>query len=208
MFSWMEMRGATMFSWMDWYALLKKYTEREGNCLVPRSHIEEGKNLGRWVDAQRQTFKTGAMMVRQNELLDELGFCYDVYESKWLMRYNELKSYMKEHGHGFVPKGATTKRLYRWIKNQRMSRKQMPPHRKKLLDEIEFIWDVRTHRWESFYNLLQRFAEREGHYDVPARHKEDGELLGKWCANQKRLNKEGKLTQERYQKLKDLGVEW
>ncbi|KAL3903682.1 MAG: hypothetical protein SGILL_010354, partial [Bacillariaceae sp.] len=162
-----EMGG--MFSWMDWYGLLKKYTEREGNCLVPVKppHIEEGRTLGLWVSTQRQAFKTGAMTVRQKELLDELEFCYDV-------------------------------QLYRWVDTQRLLKglQQLQPHREQLLDEIGFIWDAQAYRWERSYNLLQRFAEREGHCNVPVRHKEDGEFLGKWLGNQKKVNKEGKLTQE------------
>ena len=53
-----------------------------------------------------------------------------------------------------------------------------------------------------------KFKEREGHCRVPQKHVEDGENLGKWLSQQKQVHGKGELYPERYDKLKELGVEW
>lgn len=206
----MEMGGNNMFSWMDWYALLKKYFDREGDCLVHKDHVEEGKHLGRWVGKQRKSFQTGGMTVRQKGLLDDIGFCWDVYESTWLAQYNELRSYWEHTGHCFLSSGTASNTLLRWIDTQRQAMKnhKIKPHRKQLLDEIEFIWDGQAYRWERNYDLLKRFADREGHCNVPQRHKEDGEPLGKWLFNQMRFFAVEALEKSRQKRLEELGVTW
>ena len=206
----MEISGNNMFSWMDWYALLEKYKEREGDCLVPKDHVEEGKNLGRWVGMQRENLKTGGMTVKQKELLDDIGFCWDVLESQWLARYNELRSYWEKNGHCFLPSGSVSPSLFRWVDTQRreMKKENMKPYRKQLLDEIGFIWDARAYRWERNFDLLKRFVEREGHCNVPSRHKEDGEPLGKWLGNQKGFFAIGTLDKSRQKRLEEIGVDF
>merc|ERR1712238_363749 len=39
--------------WENSFNLLVKYKEREGHCNVPKSHKENGINLGNWLDKQR-----------------------------------------------------------------------------------------------------------------------------------------------------------
>ena len=58
------------------------------------------------------------------------------------------------------------------------------------------------------FNLLVKFKEREGHCRVPQKHVEDGENLGKWLSQQKQVHGKGELYPERYDKLKELGVDW
>ena len=67
--------GANILSWDDWYALLKKYREREGDCLVSRDHFKEGNNLGDWVWNQRRWRRK--IPIEWLEKLDEIDFCWD-----------------------------------------------------------------------------------------------------------------------------------
>ncbi len=68
------------------------------------------------------------------------------------------------------------------------------------------VWNNR--KWMHKFNLLVKFKEREGHCRVPDKHKEDDENLGYWLSKQKYGHSKGKLDPERYDKLKELGVEW
>ena len=39
--------------WENYFALLLKYKDSGGDCNVPFSHKEDGKNLGKWLSHQR-----------------------------------------------------------------------------------------------------------------------------------------------------------
>ena len=70
------------FEWANWvnvpweerFDLLNQFKEREGHCSVPRSHKEDGANLGTWVNSQRQAKKTGKLAPDRQKMLEEVGF--------------------------------------------------------------------------------------------------------------------------------------
>ena len=63
----------------DGLRLLRQYVKREGNCLVPRKHQEDGFKLGEWVIHQRQS--ESKMPVAWRQKLDESGFVWSLRES-------------------------------------------------------------------------------------------------------------------------------
>ena len=81
-------------------------------------------------------------------------------------------------------------------------------NREQKLNDIGVSWYYVNDRWEDMYNLLVQFKEREGHLNVPYRHKEDGENLGYWLAFQRQLEKKEVLQADRRAKLDVLGVVW
>jgi len=77
------------------------------------------------------------------------------------------------------------------------------------LEDIGVVWDLkRKQQWENNFNLLVKYKDHEGHYNVPQKHKEDGQNLGQWLANQRLAKKKDKLEKVRKQRLDDLGVVW
>lgn len=60
--------------WEQNFAALKKFYTRVGNCSVPRSHIEDGMNLGGWLKKQRQ--KKSKLAQYKIKRLDALGFVW------------------------------------------------------------------------------------------------------------------------------------
>ena len=56
--------------------------------------------------------------------------------------------------------------------------------------------------------MLVQYRDREGHSDVPQRHEEDGEKLGRWLMNQRRAHTTGKLEADREKQLNSIGVSW
>jgi hypothetical protein len=61
-------------TWDKMFALLRQYKRREGHCIVPQSHKEDGANLGTWVTAQRHLEKSGKLVPDRQQLLDDFGF--------------------------------------------------------------------------------------------------------------------------------------
>lgn len=68
-------------------------------------------SLGAFVHYMRLYHKTGKLSETQNASLTELGFDFDVKESAWNTRYEELKAYKEENGHFFVPYSENSVRL-------------------------------------------------------------------------------------------------
>ena len=62
-------------------------------------------------------------------------------------------------------------------------------------------------RWMQRYNELKEFKENFGHVSV-TRVTKDYQQLGNWVADQRRKFRKGKLTEEQFHLLNDLGMEW
>jgi hypothetical protein len=211
----MELVGTNnVFPWMGWYALLKRYKDREGNCLVPEDHVEEGKNLGRWTSMQRDALRTGGMTIGKKQRLDEIGFIWDVRAYKWERSFGLLERFAEREGHCDVPQRHEEdgEPLGKWLEYQRTRFRKgtLEISRQMRLEELGVILNFQANdrQWVRNFNLLVKFKEREGHCNVPTKHKEDGKNLGYWLIRQKQAHANGTLDPERYQKLKKLDVEW
>ena len=104
-----------------------------------------------------------------------------------------------------------------WLANNRNRRDTLDAYRAEKLEEYFRTWipirpdsgaEPDEERWEDMLNLLLQFKEREGHLDVPKRHKEDGENLGVWLSWQRSSQKRGVLDEYRENRLNDIGVSW
>ena len=166
---------------MDRHDQLKEYKEKHGNTLVP---VRFGQ-LGCWVANQRQARKRAELSDEQIELLDEIGF--DWGESRgaqtpWMERLKELEAYEEKHGDTLVPAGFG--QLGCWVANQRRARRrgELSEERIGLLDEIGFVWNVRTEQWNINYKKIVAFKNKHGHTNVS---KEDDRKLYQWCRYQR-----------------------
>jgi superfamily II DNA or RNA helicase len=194
----------------DWEAgfdYLKRYYQRVGHCNVPQQHKENGYPLGNWVSVQR--LKKDKLSPERLHRLEELGFIWDAREAAWEEGFYHLKLYKESEGHCNVPVRHKDKdgfALGQWVSVQRLS-KTLSQERRKRLDELGFVWDLREAAWEDGFYHLKLYKEREGHCNVPVHHKEeDGFALGQWVNNQ-RARKDN-LTEKRRRRLEDIGFVW
>ncbi|MDC0913648.1 helicase associated domain-containing protein, partial [Paracoccaceae bacterium] len=63
-------------AWEEGFNKLLQFHEREGNCLVPAKHIEDGYKLGTWVGKQRD--RKDKLSENRIKKLDALGFVWAV----------------------------------------------------------------------------------------------------------------------------------
>ena len=68
-----------------------------------------------------------------------------------------------------------------WVVTQRQGYKnnRLSEHRKKLLDEMGFMWDPLHSSWEQNLLLLRRFREEKCHCLVPEEYEVEGVRLGR-----------------------------
>mmetsp|Transcript_30841 Transcript_30841/g.31355 ORF Transcript_30841/g.31355 Transcript_30841/m.31355 type:complete len:98 (+) Transcript_30841:348-641(+) len=89
-----------------------------------------------------------------------------------------------------------------------MNKGQLDTVKQKQLEDIGVVWDVLQQQWENYYNLLVKYNKRKDHCNVPDKHEEDGEKLGKWLSNQRTANKKGKINTDLIKRLNEVGVVW
>jgi len=137
-------------------------------------------------------------------------------------KLQHLRAYVKKHGHAYVTRHHTLKNDFKigpWVANQRNRFKHgvLSKERQDALESIpEWTWTGKhgniggvSRGWLESYGRLKEYVEREGHANVPSRHKtKDGYSLGAWV-NRQRHQGDTKLTKEQTDLLEQLpGWSW
>src|SRR6202007_996324 len=87
-----------------------------------------------------------------------------------------------------------------WIAEQSAERRNLSPERVAQLEALPgWSWTVSQDVWDERYELVRKFAKREGHARVPQSYVENGVNIGKWVSVQRA--KRDKLVPERRAKL-------
>lgn len=151
--------------WDEKYGELLTYKAEHGDTNVP---LRYETNLGAWVVNQRIVRKKGLLSTERIKRLDEIYFLWDTMASQWENMFNELIDYKAQHGHVNVPVNDSTP-LGNWVSNQRKNLKsgELDSDRKKRLEEIGFVWNVRDTKWEEGFNELLSYKAEHGDANVP-----------------------------------------
>jgi len=144
--------------WLAKFELLKKYKEKQGDCLVPRSD----PYLGRWVRDQRTQYnyfkqeKKSYMTQERIGMLNSIGFVWDASARRsqpkndvWMSKFEMLKKYKEKHGDFLVPR--SDPHLGYWVSNQRKQYNYFKQEKKSfltqerigMLNSIGFVWNTR-----------------------------------------------------------------
>jgi Helicase associated domain len=216
--------------WYEGYCLLQDYRTKFGNTLVPRNFqnikkfassqdigssvsdicsYEKLSKLGRWVGAQRKSFKKGGLEKFKVYALNQLGFDFDPAETRWKSQYQLLVKFVQENGHARVPynygaksdkKEASTDSdpsvdsddapLGAWIKRQQHqykrfqegNRTELTLERIRLLNDVGMVWNRREASWMDHMKELQQFKSIHGHINIQSK---DNAGLGEWLRDQR-----------------------
>lgn len=225
-------------SWQKHFLAVKAFKKRMGHCNVPRNWVED-VTLANWVHSQRgqyRNLKEGRASTLTPERVSELehiGFEFKIRKTSigvsWETRYDQMKRFYKKEGHCLLSKSECKNdediALVEWAYRQKNEYRKMLKNqscvmneeRKKLLDEIEFVWDNKNEEdedWERCYEALLDFKKLRGHCDVPADY-EEHPGLAQWVAeqrkeyyNKRRRNGVSKMTERQLMSLREIGFLW
>ena len=147
---------------------LKQFLLQNGHCYIPNS--KDYQDLYGWTIIIKQSRpRLSKELVVELEALNFDWKMYGSKDMKWLSAYYELKNYKAQHGHCKVPKVyKENKYLGAWVSIQRGQEKKMPTYRKKLLNEIGFLWKrdikkLKEQDWDRKFNDLKKFKQKYGH---------------------------------------------
>jgi len=192
--------------WEEGFGYLLRYAECEGHTRVPKDHVAEGYRLGAWVSKQRSR-KRGLGCDRIRRLEELPGWIWNTKTDQWDEGFNYLLRFVEREGHTRVPHDhvADGYRLGRWVIKQRSRKGTLGADRIRRLEELPgWVWNTHAAQWEEGFGYLLRYAEREGHTRVPAKHVEDGYKLGQWVGVQRTTYGKGTLEFERIGRLEKL----
>ena len=187
----------------DWdrrFQQLEEYKEKHGDCLVPHGYSED-PSFAEWIHRQRTTYVALKKSKKPNPLIQErmdrlaaIDFNFTVHSDKWMEHYLLLKKYREDNGDCKVPTHfKDVPKLGRWVHTQRHQRKLqqkgeqscMTDERVKLLDDLDFDWEIRPSlerarvTWDQRFKELCAYKEEHGDFFV-----KDQPLQG-WAIEQK-----------------------
>ena len=202
------------FRWEEMYQALLDYKNKHGHCRVPLNYADNPK-LGRWVGHQRRMYKKGKLDQDKIKRLEILGFVWKKVLGKsadiqWELMCQELINYRKAFGNCNVSSGYMEKqKLGRWVGTQRQLHRKgkLDSNRAELLEKVGFIWDTSASTWEEMFLELIDYKKQNGDCCVPAGYEVNPKLYN-WVGTQKNLYKRGRLSQNRIERLEELGFEW
>lgn len=192
--------------WEEGFRYLKQFHDREGHCRVFAKQIDNEFPLGSWVVRQRKTRESLTQDRRQR--LEALGFMWDPVTELWDEGYRHLKQFYDREGHCrvYARRQESNFRLGSWVSLQRMNKNKLSSLNLQKLEDLSFVWDPMTDQWEQGLRYLKEFQAREGHCSVPDIWLENKFSLGKWVGKQRA--KKSDLSEDRLQRLEDLGFVW
>ena len=205
--------------WKHKYHCLLSFQKENHHCFVPCSY-EKDASLGMWVAKQRILKAEGRIPEKRKELLDEIGFVWQVdvadessrNQKQWEAIFDRLVKFKEANDHCRVPRTyAEDPELGQWAHSQRQRAmdQALDPRRAQRLDTIGFNWD-RTpmeKRWNDKFERLQIYQREHGNCLVPADFEGDTEL-GRWVKRQRDNYRDRKLLPDRRLQLDEIGFCW
>ena len=169
--------------WNSMYAKARLYKELNNDFDVTGDD-DDSKKLRTWLTRQRTKLKSDALSKSQKELLDQIGFDWDVLDERWEESFAALEKIYRERSTCELPDEPEFFKLNIWIKNQRQNYRKgkLSPARLAKLKRINFIWNTRDSSWMGFYQRLEEFKQLHGDCNVPEGYKADPKLAA-WVSN-------------------------
>ena len=194
--------------WEEWFAALKTYKERYGDCNVPVGWSDNSP-LARWVMTQRAARRHNTLSDHRILRLTELGFAWDPREVKWDEWFEMLVAFKNQYKHCRVHRHwPNNPALGDWVHIQRQEYRQgiLSAERIRKLNELGFEWGRNHPRWEEMFATLKTYKERYGDCNVPYKWPENP-ALSNWVQWQRWNFLHGTLTPDRTAQLTELGLE-
>ena len=205
--------------WERGVAALSAYVARTGHSRVPVKEVVNGFPLGAWVQRKRWQHRRDLLpRDRAQRLQDQPGWTWDEKADSWKGWFELLSTYVARENHALVPHGHVEagQKLGEWASNQRRAFELGRLERERI-ERLEALpgwsWNLKEtiseQKWMKAFELLRRFAQREGHANVPQTHRENRFGLGTWVGQQRVAFSKGTLPDGRRARLEEVaGWEW
>lgn len=203
-------------SWENMFRLATAYYNENGNLDIPANFVTaDGQKLGRWYRRCVNENRKGLLSKERKNQLLQIGFSEEPIRVRtWMKYYAEAQKYRDQHGDLNVKSNYITENglnLGIWLSSQRYSYNlgRLPRKRIELLEEIGMDWQRFDGKWLLGFSHFETYVKEFGHANVPYNYvSADGFKLGSWTQAQRNRKLIGKLSDEKIQKMEQLGWVW
>mmetsp|Transcript_14421 Transcript_14421/g.30274 ORF Transcript_14421/g.30274 Transcript_14421/m.30274 type:complete len:320 (-) Transcript_14421:344-1303(-) len=218
--------------WLTHYHQLIHYKSQFGTVNVPKRD-KIYSPLAEWCNEQRELYRKKKLSEVLIQKLNKIEFQLEKASGQvlsgdglWNFRFNQLLQYKRETGTCNVPQIYTkNSSLGNWVSTQRVLYRngKMPDERKERLNGIGFEWTRDKSKcaqlidgvminnfdelWEHRFQQLVAYKEAKGDCCVPQFYPANTSL-GIWVDAQRVRQRNGKLSQERIDRLNTVGFTW
>ena len=196
-------------TWDEMFGALVEYKKERGDCRVPSSSKHD-QRLAKWVMEQRRAKRRGDLGDDRIRRLNEVGFDWNPYSSRWEEMVAELIRYRDKHGNCNVPqKLPENPRLAKWVMTQRRLKgaNKLSDDRIRQLSEVGLQWVVFDARWDEMFKRLVEYYKIHGNCNVPGKWRPNPSL-GRWVMTQRIKRRADELSEDRVHRLNEIGFEW
>lgn len=168
--------------------------------------------LGKWATIQRLNSKKGLLSNLQITKLNEIGFIWDIKNEIWYQHYKEFNDWVsvnQKYPNKYTSTTVFENKLAEWVSSQRFlyGKGELEEERINQLNKINFIWDAKgkTELWNQNLKDLKQWIFINNKYPTKLYGSSEEKYLANWVWLQRRAYKEGKLDEDRRDKLNEIG---
>lgn len=199
--------------WGKYYSAALRYSIIHNTTTIPVGTELGGLKIRVWLGEQTTAFRKGYLQPEREAIIRKAGFKLEAFKENWDEMYRLLLEYKLETGNTDIEKRDKYKdqNLGLWCRRQRKVYMDgnMTQERANKLESIGFVWDPLEKEWNRRYEQYKRYImQHNGNVYIARRTDFESEHLGAWVETQRKRYFEGKVSEERINKLKLLGVDF
>ena len=166
------------------------------------------KSLRAWLNSQHK--RRDDLPPEKHDALLKLGYNPKSIETNWQKRLDELRDFVKKHGHCNVSY-KENKALCKYVRylRVRMEEGKLSPDKAAKLDELNFVWGSELDRYfEETYHKLAAYREQHGRLPPTNTYThvgKDTRLLISRIIILRKWHRAGKLTGKQIERIQELG---
>ena len=192
----------------NWDLMYEKYKEYIKTHEITGYKDYNNKEIGLWVQAQRQSHKLNTLSIEKIKLLDEINFIWGAHDYTWEKKYYKLKDFYLKNGHTNITE-KENKELGEWVTKQRSkyAKNKLNNERIKKLELLNFDWNrgfkIYHEVWFDKYEQLKELYDEHGSVEIVNEN-----TLKLWVQTQRSHYRKNILEKEKVKKLNDINFRW
>ena len=201
--------------WNNCYEAARKYFETYGNLNVPTSYkTSDGIALGKWLERQRYNTR---LSENKKSRLDSIGMVWNK-EKSWDIRFKLAKAFFDENGNLDMSTNYVTNGIWlgKWLSEQKKKYKagKLSAEYVRQLETLNIDWESSIQKkydeiWDGYFRKVKAYFDMHGEISgIGSSASENDKKLNIWLQKQRRYYKDGKLSGEKTELLKSVGIVW
>ncbi|MBQ3936673.1 MAG: helicase associated domain-containing protein, partial [Ruminococcus sp.] len=205
--------------WFETAVIVMEYVQSHSPDALNDKTEYHGIRVKQWLENQRSSLRLGK--IKDSEQIDFLQKMLDLSllakRSHWEIMYEATVQFFEEHGvDADVPDDyeVSEGNLKAWLTTEKAAvkgsnRVSRSPEQLEMLAKIGITPDMKTvqeKKWDRQFERLKEFVAEKGRLPYYSARRRDEYPIAVWLNNQKKKAKQGLLSEEQLQKMREVGA--